>query len=75
MAKEGKSKGLQALALTSTISMEIAATVTLGFLGGRYLDRHFGTEPWIMVTGVLLGVALGILGIVQTLERFFKDKE
>ena len=75
MAKENKNKGMQALALTTTISMEIAITVTLGFWGGRFLDRHFGTEPWIMVAGVLLGMGLGIFSIIQTLERFFKDKE
>ena len=75
MANDGKNRGMQALALTTTISMEIAVTVTLGFWGGRFLDRHFGTEPWIMVAGVLLGMGLGILGIIQTLERFFKDKE
>ena len=75
MAKEGKNKGMQALALTSTISMEIAITVTLGFWLGRFLDGRFGTEPWIMVAGVLLGMGLGIFSIIQTLERFFKDKE
>ena len=75
MAKESKNKGMQALALTTTISMEIAITVTLGFWLGRFLDDRFGTEPWIMVAGVLLGMGLGIVGIIQTLERFFKDKE
>ena len=75
MANEGKNKGMQALALTSTISMEIAITVTLGFWGGRFLDGRFGTGPWIMVAGVLLGMGLGIFSIIQTLERFFKDKE
>ena len=75
MAKEGKNKGMQALALTTTISMEIAITVTLGFWLGRFLDGRFGTEPWIMVSGVLLGMGLGIFSIIQTLERFFKDKE
>ena len=73
MAKEGKNKGMQALALTTTISMEIAITVTLGFWLGRYLDGRFGTEPWIMVAGVLLGMGLGIFSIIQTLERFFKQ--
>lgn len=75
MAKEGKNKGMQALALTTTISMEIAITVTLGFWVGGFLDRYFGTEPWIMVSGILIGMGLGVFGIIQTLERFFKEKE
>ncbi|WP_066633992.1 AtpZ/AtpI family protein [Desulfolucanica intricata] len=75
MSGEGKSKALRAMALTSTISVELATTVTLGFLGGRYLDQKLNTDPWLMVTGVLLGVGFGTYGIVQILERFFKDKE
>ena len=24
---------------------------------GRWLDRKFGTQPWLMMVGVLLGIA------------------
>lgn len=73
MEKEKPGGALRAIALTTTISMEMAITVTIGFFGGRILDRQYGTEPWLLVAGVLLGVAAGIWGIVTTLERFFKD--
>lgn len=64
---------LQAMAITTTIGAEMAITVTLGFYIGRTLDKQFNTEPWIMVTGILLGVATGIWGIVKILQRFWKD--
>lgn len=62
---------LQAMAVTTMIGAEMAITVTLGFFGGRLLDRHFGTDPWIMVAGILLGVATGIWGIINIVKRFF----
>ena len=62
---------LQAMAATTMIGAEMAITVTLGFYGGRLLDRHFGTDPWIMVAGILLGVAAGIWGIINIVKRFF----
>lgn len=74
--KPKKSGGiLKALALTSTIGAELAIMVTLGFYTGRTLDAHLGTGPWLMVTGILLGIAAGTWGIIRTLERFWKEGE
>ena len=30
-----------------------------GFLFGEYLDEMFGTEPFLKLTGVIVGFALG----------------
>lgn len=63
---------LYALAVTSTIGAELAITVTAGYFGGKLLDAHLGTAPWLLVTGVLLGVGAGIWGIITTLQRFWR---
>ncbi|SFH06217.1 Putative F0F1-ATPase subunit Ca2+/Mg2+ transporter [Desulfotomaculum arcticum] len=68
-----KNAPLTAIAVTTTIGTELAITVLIGFYGGRLLDRQLGTEPWFLVGGVLAGVALGIFGIIQTVQRFFKN--
>ncbi len=71
--KSKKSNGaLTAIAVTTTIGTELAITTLLGFYGGRLLDDKFGTEPWFLVAGVLTGVAVGILGIIHTMQRFFE---
>jgi len=74
--EEPKSKkdngALVAIAVTTTIGTELAITTLAGFYGGKLLDDKFGTEPWILVAGVLIGVAIGIYGIIQTMQRFFK---
>lgn len=58
------------MAVTGMIGVEMAITVTAGFYGGRFLDGHFNTTPWLMITGILLGVAAGVWGIVNIVKRF-----
>lgn len=63
---------LKALAIASTIGIELAITVVLGFYGGRYLDNRFATGPWLMLAGVLTGLAVGTVGVFKTLRGFFE---
>ncbi len=73
--KQGQGGALQALALTTTIGMELAITVVLGYYGGQYLDKKFATEPWLMLAGVLIGLTAGIVGVYKTLQGFFRERE
>lgn len=71
-----KGAPLRALAMASSISFEIAAATTAGFMGGRWLDSKLNTDPWLMIAGLLLGIAGGMWGVYHTLEAFReKDKE
>lgn len=63
------------MAITTIIGSELAVTVTLGFYGGGILDKRLDTEPWLMVAGVLMGVAVGIWGIVNTMKRFWESNK
>ncbi|MBP7331549.1 MAG: putative F0F1-ATPase [Firmicutes bacterium ADurb.Bin373] len=63
---------LQALAITTTIGMEMAITVLLGYYGGKYLDGRFATGPWFLLAGVLIGLAVGVVGVYKTLMGFFE---
>ncbi len=63
---------LLALGVTTTIGMEMAITVSLGYYGGRYLDGKFATGPWLLLAGVLIGLAVGVLGVYKTLMGFFE---
>jgi hypothetical protein len=47
--------------------IEFGLAVVLFFLGGRWLDGHLGTEPWLGVVGALLGVAVGTYLLVRPL--------
>jgi F0F1-type ATP synthase assembly protein I len=47
------------------VGVELAAAVAGFTLAGYWWDRHFHTEPW----GVLIGVALGLIGGMYNLIR------
>jgi len=66
---------LQAMGLTTVIGTELAVTVVSGYYCGHYLDRCFGTEPWLMLAGVIAGIAVGVTGIYKTMQRFFGERK
>jgi len=70
--KQGPGGVFQAIALATTIGMELAITVVLGYYGGQYIDEKFATGPWCMLAGVLIGLATGIIGVYKTLQGFFE---
>ena len=37
----------------------IAGCLLIGVLGGHWLDKKYGTEPWFLLGGSLLGITSG----------------
>ncbi|TGE33944.1 AtpZ/AtpI family protein [Desulfosporosinus sp. Sb-LF] len=60
----------KAVATGSTIATMLAGLVGGGFFSGRYLDAHWGTHPWLTISMMLLGLALGASYLVVTLKEF-----
>jgi ATP synthase protein I len=71
--RESRGGVLQALALTTTIGMELAITVVLGYFGGRYLDQMYGAGSWFTLAGVLAGLAAGTVSVYKTLQGFLRE--
>jgi ATP synthase protein I len=57
-------RGLMPVWRLSSIGIEMGVAVFVGWLIGHYLDKAFGTDPWLMVLFLLLGVAAGFKGMV-----------
>ena len=70
--KQGQMGVFQALALTTTIGIELAIAVVLGYYGGKYLDGRFATGPLLLLAGVLVGLAAGVAGVFKTLQGYFE---
>jgi F0F1-type ATP synthase assembly protein I len=49
----------------SGMGIELAAAVARFVLAGVWVDRHYGTAPW----GVVVGAVLGLLGGMYNLIR------
>lgn len=54
-----------ALAYFSQIGITIAASVLVGVLLGRFLDRLLGTSPWLLLIFSLLGVGTAIRSLFR----------
>lgn len=56
----------------------IGISILLGVLGGLWLDGKFGTEPILVIVGLILGLAVAFYGVYRMLLpliRTKKDKE
>jgi F0F1-type ATP synthase assembly protein I len=48
--------------------MELAVAILLGLFGGRWLDRHLGTTPFLLIAGVFAGAAAGFYSLIRALS-------
>jgi F0F1-type ATP synthase assembly protein I len=55
-----------------SLGIEIAVGVGLGLWAGSWIDRKFGTQPFGMLIGALLGLAGGLYLVVKTMLRLNK---
>jgi F0F1-type ATP synthase assembly protein I len=47
------------------LGFQLAATLALFTLGGWWLDERFGTSPWLLLLGVLLGFGGGLYALLK----------
>jgi F0F1-type ATP synthase assembly protein I len=58
---------------TGAVGLEIAAAIIIGYLGGRFLDRKLGTDPWISYAGLLAGIGAAIKALVRVTREYKRD--
>jgi ATP synthase protein I len=56
------------LALAGRVGVELVAATVVGIGIGYGLDHWLGTGPWLMIVGVFLGAAAGVLGILRVVR-------
>ena len=61
------------LALTLTVVTLFSSNILGGILVGYLLDRWLHTGPWMVVTGIILGLASAIIGLVRVLNRLSRN--
>jgi ATP synthase protein I len=57
---EGSAAGLAMRAVS-----ELLVGLVVCMVGGYYLDRTFGTKPWIMIGLMPLGLAAGVMNVIR----------
>lgn len=58
------------LARLTMVGWFVAVSIAVGAIAGWWLDTRFGTAPLLLISGVLIGVAVALVGMVRMLQRF-----
>ena len=62
---------LQAMALMSAIVSQLVGSILIGIFSGRWLDRTLGTEPILLIIGLLIGLAAGTYSMLLSIRHFY----
>jgi ATP synthase protein I len=69
LGKEDKFR-YKGAAMLASMGIAMVLSTFLGLVIGLYLDRVFGTEPWLMIVFLILGIAAGFWNIHVTIKRY-----
>jgi ATP synthase protein I len=58
----------------SALGIEIGVTLAIGILIGWYLDRLFGTRPWLIIVFSILGIIAGFRNIVRLARKDWDEE-
>jgi ATP synthase protein I len=53
----------------SSVGLELGISVLIGLLFGMWLDGKWGTEPWLMLGGLVLGLVAGFRAVLRAVQR------
>jgi ATP synthase protein I len=56
----------------STVGIAFVLAITIGAGLGWYLDKVFGTGPWLFFVFFAIGCAAGVLNVYRTAGRMLK---
>lgn len=56
------------------LGVEMMASIVGPTLLGWWLDGKFGTEPWLVVSGMLLGLVGGFYNMIKALMRLTRQE-
>lgn len=53
----------------SSVGLELGIAVIIALLVGMWLDRRFGTTPWLMLVFLVLGLVAGFRNVLRAVAR------
>jgi len=56
-----------------TMGIQLALAVVVFFFVGRWLDGKLGTAPWLMLAGLLVGIAGGMIKFLRAAVALGKE--
>ena len=65
----------QAMGQGLRIAVDLVVGVAFGGFVGWWLDRYFGTAPWLMVVLLILGFVAGMMNVIRTAQCLQAEAE
>jgi ATP synthase protein I len=59
----------------SALGLEMGVAVAIGYGLGWWLDRRFGTKPYLMLVMLLLGIAAGFRGLIRAAQEAARESQ
>ncbi len=57
------------MAIGLRIAIEMVAGLAVGVVGGLVLDKQFGTQPWLLIVGFILGSGAAFANVLRTAKE------
>ncbi len=58
------------IAAISSLGLMLPSSIAVGLFFGYYLDKFFGTHPWLLLVFLLLGIFSGFYSLIRGLNKF-----
>ena len=73
--RDKPSEAMQLFGNVATIGMQLVAATFIGLAMGYFLDKWLGTEPWLLIIFLLLGIAAGFRDVYREAMRLQRQSE
>ena len=70
MPKIPKGEGWKKIADLSSLVLMLPSSIAVGLFIGYLLDKALGTEPWMLLIFLLLGIASGFISLFRGLSKY-----
>jgi F0F1-type ATP synthase assembly protein I len=60
---------------TSAVGLEVGLSVVVGALAGYFFDQHFGTRPYGLLIGFLIGAVAAGLRLYRFAQQYLKENK
>jgi len=58
-----------------TIGLHLVSGVIVGVFLGYFLDKYFGTSPWLTIIFFFLGIAAGFRNMYKDVQKYIISEE
>lgn len=69
LPKKSQQSTMQQLGPYMGMGLQLAAAMTAFGALGWWLDSRYGTDPWLLLVGVVLGATGGMISMIRTALR------